>query len=134
MAQADVVLITGANTGIGYQIVRALASSEKAYDIIVAGRSLDKAQAAIDSAKAEFSSTKSKLYPLQVDLESDESINAAFEKVKTQFSRVDVLINNAGKVHHYVFIILLAYMNSQNQAVSLMPWYLPARWLNARTG
>lgn len=99
MAQTDVVLLTGANTGIGYQIVRALTSSKRAYSIVVAGRSLDKVQAAIDSAKAEFSSTQSKLYPLQVDLESDESINAAFEKVQTQFDRVDVLINNAGETH-----------------------------------
>lgn len=102
MAHADIVLVTGANTGIGYQIVRALAASEGKHEIIVAGRSLDKAQAAIDSAKAEFSSTSSKLHPLQVDLESDESINAAFEKVQTQFGRVDVLINNAGKVHRSV--------------------------------
>jgi NADP-dependent 3-hydroxy acid dehydrogenase YdfG len=78
MAQTDVVLITGANTGIGYQIIRALTSSEKTHNIIVAGRSLEKVQAAINSAKAEFSSTKSKLYPLQVDLESDESINAVW--------------------------------------------------------
>jgi len=99
MAQTDVVLITGANTGIGYQIVRALASSVNPHEIIVAGRSLDKVQAAIDLAKAEFSSTSSKLHPLHVDLESDESINAAFEKVQTQFNRLDVLINNAGKIH-----------------------------------
>lgn len=96
MAQNEVVLITGANTGIGYQIVRALASSDKAYDIIVAGRSLEKVKAAIDSIKAEFSSTQSQLFPLQVDIESDESISAAYEVVQPQFGRVDVLINNAG--------------------------------------
>lgn len=99
MAQTEVVLITGANTGIGYQIVRALASSDKAYDIIVAGRSLEKVHAAISSAKAEFTSTQSKLHPLQVDIESDESIEAAFETVQSQFSCVDVLINNAGITH-----------------------------------
>ena len=109
MAQNDIVLITGANAGIGYQIVRALTSSEKAHDIIVAGRSLNKVQAAIDSAKAEFPSTQSDLFPLQVDLESDESINAAFEEVQTQFGRVDVLINNAGKVRQPVLILLIAY-------------------------
>lgn len=110
MPHADIVLITGANTGIGYQIVRALAGSEGKYEIVVAGRSIDKAQAAIDSGKAEFSSTSSKLYPLQVDLESDKSINAAFEKVQTQFGRVDVLINNAGWIHRFVFGAICAYM------------------------
>lgn len=99
MARNEVVLITGANTGIGYQIVRALASSDKAYDIIVAGRSPDKVKAAIDSVKAEFSSAHSKLFPLQVDVESDESIGAAYEEVQSQFGRVDVLVNNAGGIH-----------------------------------
>jgi len=110
MAQTDVVLITGANTGLGYQIVRALASSENPHEIIVAGRSLDKVRAAIDLAKAEFSSTSSKLHPLQVDLESDESINAAFEKVQTQFGRLDVLINNGGELPYLALEAIRAYM------------------------
>lgn len=37
MAQTDVVLIIDANTGIGYQIVGALASSKMTHEIIVAG-------------------------------------------------------------------------------------------------
>lgn len=96
MGQTEIALITDANTGIGYQIARALASSSNAYNIVVAGRSLEKVLAAIVSAEDEFPFTQSKLHPLQVDIESDESINAAFETVRSQFDRVDVLINNAG--------------------------------------
>jgi hypothetical protein len=41
-----VLLVTGANTGLGYQIVRALCQSNQSYDILLGGRSLEKAQQA----------------------------------------------------------------------------------------
>ncbi|KAH6132974.1 hypothetical protein HBI64_074370 [Parastagonospora nodorum] len=93
---SKVVLITGANTGIRFQIVRALCSSSHAYDIVVGGRSEDKVQAAIEAARTEYPETKSKLSPVQIDIESDESINRAFNTVESQFGKIDVLVNNAG--------------------------------------
>lgn len=81
MAQREVILITGANTGIGFQIVRALYSSEKVYDIILGGRSLAKVQEAISSVVAEFPSSRSKLSSLQVDIEHNNSIKKAFDEV-----------------------------------------------------
>ncbi|KAI4160834.1 MAG: hypothetical protein LQ342_005359 [Letrouitia transgressa] len=96
MAQQEIVLITGANTGIGFQIVRALYSSDQAYDIILGGRSLAKVQEAISSAAAEFPSSLSKLLPLQVDIEHDDSIQKAFEEVQSKWGRLDALVNNAG--------------------------------------
>ncbi|CAI6237456.1 unnamed protein product [Periconia digitata] len=93
---SKVVLITGANTGIGYQIVRALCSSSHAYDVIVGGRTPTKVQDAISAAQKEFPDTKSKLSPIQIDIESDDSINNAFEEVKSKFGKVDILVNNAG--------------------------------------
>lgn len=96
MAQQEVTLITGANTGLGYQIVRAFCQSDKAYNIIVGGRSSSKIDEAIQSAKAEFTSSPSSLSPLEVDIEDDDSIQKAFNKVQAQFGRVDVLLNNAG--------------------------------------
>lgn len=96
MAASKVVLITGANTGIGYQIVRGLCGSDKSYNIILAGRSIDKVQNALASAQQEFPSTSSQLYALQVDIEHDDSIMAALETVKSKFDRLDALVNNAG--------------------------------------
>lgn len=95
-ATREVVLITGANTGIGFEIVKALCKSNKGYDIIVSGRSLEKVEQAISSATTEFPSSSSKLYPLQVDIEYDDSIKKAFEEVNSIFGRVDALVNNAG--------------------------------------
>lgn len=96
MAQRGIILITGANTGLGFQIVRALCSSDKAYDIILGGRSLAKVDAAIKSAVSEYPSSSSKLSPLQVDIEHDDSIKAACEEIESKFGRLDTLINNAG--------------------------------------
>lgn len=96
MAQREVILITGANTGIGFQIVRALCGSDRAYDIILGSRSLAKVEEAISSAVAEFPSSRSILFPLQVDIEHDDSIKKAFDEVQSKFGRLDALVNNAG--------------------------------------
>ena len=96
MSQKQVVLITGANTGIGYQTVRSLSSSSTPYDIIVSSRSPSKVDEAIKLAKAEFPSSKSELHALEVDIESDDSINKAFEETSSKFDHIDILVNNAG--------------------------------------
>jgi len=90
------VLITGANTGIGFQIVRALYGSEQPYAIIMGSRSLIKVSEAYLAIMQEFGSNNSSLHPLRVDIESDESIQAAFNEVSAKFDRIDALINNAG--------------------------------------
>ncbi|OCF30686.1 hypothetical protein I316_07650 [Kwoniella heveanensis BCC8398] len=101
-----IVLITGANTGIGYQTVLALLQSTKneqrGYTILLGARSEAKAIDAIAKLKAEvsYSSTihkrMSDLIPIAVDLDSDESIAHAFDSVRDKVDRIDVLINNAG--------------------------------------
>jgi NAD(P)-dependent dehydrogenase (short-subunit alcohol dehydrogenase family) len=96
MSPAEVILVTGANTGLGFEIIRALCNSEKIYDILLASRSLLKANEAVKSASKEFSSSPSKLWPLHVDIEDDDSIQKAFEEVQSKFGKLDALINNAG--------------------------------------
>lgn len=96
MSTQEVVLVTGANTGFGFQIIRALCNSEISYRILLGGRSLTKIHDAINAATKEFPETQSKLSPLQVDIEDDDSIQKAFIDVQSEFGLVDVLINNAG--------------------------------------
>jgi NAD(P)-dependent dehydrogenase (short-subunit alcohol dehydrogenase family) len=92
------VFITGANTGIGFQIVRALYSSSKqSYTILVGSRSLSNAHNAIEAVKSEFPSSSSSLTPIQIDIEDDTSIQAAYSAIESQLGgKLDVLINNAG--------------------------------------
>jgi NAD(P)-dependent dehydrogenase (short-subunit alcohol dehydrogenase family) len=96
MAEKHIVLITGANTGLGLEVVKALYKSDVPYEIILGSRSLDKANEAISSVKQESQNSKSDLSSVQVDVSSDDSIRKAFEQVKAQYGRLDTLLNNAG--------------------------------------
>lgn len=85
----------GANTGIGLETVKSLRRSSERYHILLGGRDLEKAQQACRSLASENSS--SSVEPFLVDVESDESIGLAHEKIASQHDRVDILINNAGE-------------------------------------
>jgi NADP-dependent 3-hydroxy acid dehydrogenase YdfG len=92
----QVVLVTGANSGIGYETVKALLESNKPYHILLGARTLEKATTAVESLEKEVPQTSSTIEKLAVDLNSDESIEKAFEQVKAGAGRVDTLVNNAG--------------------------------------
>ncbi|CEJ92768.1 hypothetical protein VHEMI08398 [[Torrubiella] hemipterigena] len=92
----DTVFITGANTGIGYETVRALAASTVSYEILLGSRSVEKGEKAVQDAIEEFPAIDGHVSVVQIDVESDASIEAAFETIKTKYGRLDVLINNAG--------------------------------------
>ena len=99
MDPKTIILITGANTGLGFEMVRTLCNSDKVYEIFVGGRSPVKAKEAVDVLTKEFTSTRSRLWPVQVDIEDDQSIQCAFDEVQSRFGRLDALVNNAGKKH-----------------------------------
>lgn len=92
-----IVFITGANTGIGLETVKALLTSEREYHVLLGGRDIKKAELAAETVKAEIGS-KSEVTPIQIDVESDESIQNAHDEVAEKFGRIDCLINNAGKL------------------------------------
>ncbi|KAH8807232.1 hypothetical protein F5884DRAFT_788803 [Xylogone sp. PMI_703] len=91
-----IALVTGANKGIGYEIVKALLESDKSYHVLLGSRSLERGQEAVAKLQKECASSANTVEALQVDLTSDDSINKAFETVKGKTGKIDVLINNAG--------------------------------------
>lgn len=90
-----IVLITGANTGLGYETVKALSTSSAKYKILLGGRSLDRAKAAADELRPNFTAGSS-VEPVQVDIEDDESIAGIVRTITDKYGRLDVLVNNAG--------------------------------------
>lgn len=96
-----IVLVTGANTGLGFETVKALYQSSTAYTIILSGRSLDKAEAAAEKIKNEITKSASTIKTLSLDIESDDSIKSAFDYFQRDFGKLDILINNAGEPTHY---------------------------------
>ena len=97
MTSPTIVLVTGGNNGIGYEIVKALLQSDKSYHILLGSRSLEKGERAIETLHKECPESTNTVEIVQVDLTSDESIEKAFEQVKANPGHIDVLINNAGK-------------------------------------
>nr|POE51535.1 short-chain dehydrogenase/reductase trope [Quercus suber] len=94
--ETKIVLITGANTGLGYETVKALLQSDTSYHILLSGRDLSKAQQASLAVVGEVPDSKSTVEAIQIDVESDESISVAFETVSRKHEKIDILINNAG--------------------------------------
>lgn len=62
MDQNIIVLVTGANTGMGFEMVRALCNSEVAYEVLIGGSSLVKAGQAANAVMGEFPSTRSRVF------------------------------------------------------------------------
>ena len=87
-----VALVTGANSGIGYQTAAALA--EHGAHVILACRDAEKARRARDKLESELE--RSSLELLHLDLADLVSVRRAAEEVLTGHARLDILVNNAG--------------------------------------
>jgi NAD(P)-dependent dehydrogenase (short-subunit alcohol dehydrogenase family) len=85
-------VVTGANSGIGWETARALAA--KGARVIVACRSEEKGRDAEQRIRKAVSHADLRFEPL--DLGSLASVRAFAEKVGTAESRIDLLVNNAG--------------------------------------
>ncbi|RMZ73390.1 Short-chain dehydrogenase [Pyrenophora seminiperda CCB06] len=93
---SSIILITGGNTGIGYETVKALYTSSQPYTILMGSRSLEKADTAITQLKSEVPESKNEVVAVQIDIEDDESIEKAFKEVQEKWGRLEGLVNNAG--------------------------------------
>lgn len=96
MANPRVVLVTGANGGIGYEIVKAFLQSARSYHIFLASRDLDRGLSAVATLKTEVPNSMNTVEAIQVDLTSDESIYESYKRVQSKPGQLDYLINNAG--------------------------------------
>jgi NAD(P)-dependent dehydrogenase (short-subunit alcohol dehydrogenase family) len=87
-----VAVITGANTGLGYETAAALAA--KGAHVVLAVRNLDKGKDA--AALLSKRNPSAEVVLQELDLTSLESIRAAAEQLRSDHERIDLLINNAG--------------------------------------
>jgi len=89
------VLVTGANQGLGNQVVRQLVADGGKFHVIAAARSQAKADEAVKKILADTGADSSLLESIVIDLASDESIEAAAEQVSKKHGKLDILVNNA---------------------------------------
>ncbi len=90
--QGKVVIITGSNSGIGFETALQLAKKEMI--VILACRRLD----AAEKAKADIlkSCPAAQVTPMKVDLSSLNEVRQFAKDFQHHFDRLDLLINNAG--------------------------------------
>src|ERR1700678_3900353 len=87
-----VAVITGANTGLGYET--ALALAERGAHVVLAVRNLDKGKDA--AARIAAKSPRGEVALQELDLTSLDSVRAAARQLRADHDRIDLLINNAG--------------------------------------
>ncbi len=90
MHNKPVALVTGANQGIGFQIAKDLAAH--GFTALVGSRNPDRGETAAKSIGTDA-------HALQLDVTDRTSIADAAERIRTEFGRLDVLVNNAGIAH-----------------------------------
>ncbi len=90
MTEAKVALITGANRGIGFEILKSL--TLVGYTVIGTSRSQD----GVNTIDKTLSEHKAKGFGFILDVKDKDSIKALNSKIKEQYGPVSILVNNAG--------------------------------------
>ena len=90
--EGRVFLVTGANSGLGYETSKALL--KKGASVIMCCRDLQKGE----KAKQELSkfNNSGKIELFELDLSDLKNVQKFTESIKSKFKSIDVLINNAG--------------------------------------
>jgi len=82
----QIIVITGGATGMGLAFAKELVK----HNTVI---SLDRTPAKIDALKAALPAVHS----IKADVTSNDDLNHAIEAIGSQFGKIDVLFNNAGK-------------------------------------
>lgn len=86
----QIAIVTGANRGIGLEVVRQLA--QHGMTVILGSRDLEKGEA----AAAPLAEDGLEVLPRKLDVVDGDSIAALATQVDQEFGHLDVLVNNAG--------------------------------------
>ena len=90
--QGRFAIVTGANSGIGYETARALA--HKGADVVMACRNMEKANAAAAQIRSE--NPAGSVEVRQLDLGDLDSVRQFASVFRENYDSLDLLINNAG--------------------------------------
>lgn len=85
-----VAAVTGASSGLGVQMAKALA--RHGADVAILARRVEK----LNVVKGEIEALGVRCLAVPCDVLQNEQVTAAVEKIKNAFGKVDILVNNAG--------------------------------------
>ncbi|KAL7809940.1 NAD(P)-binding protein [Trichoderma gracile] len=108
-SQKPVALVVGASRGIGRQVAIDLAKN--GYAVVVAAKSITdpsklspenpdpkSAASTVTTVAREIASAGGEATPIQVDVRSEESVNALVAKTIAKYNRLDVVVYNSGAI------------------------------------
>lgn len=91
----DIILITGASSGFGRMMANAIAAT--GHTVYASMRGLDGKNAARVGEVANYAKAHQvDLRTIELDVQSNDSVQAAVDKIIAEHGRIDVLIHNAG--------------------------------------
>lgn len=88
------IVITGANTGIGFATAEKFVQS--GHHVILACRNVAKAEQAKQLLEPLAQQHQAKVEIVQLDLNSLQNVNDTANDIISRFNKIDVLVNNAG--------------------------------------
>jgi NAD(P)-dependent dehydrogenase (short-subunit alcohol dehydrogenase family) len=87
MSDNRVTLVTGANQGVGFQVAKELVAAGNT--VLVGSRNRERGETAAEEIGPGA-------IAIQLDVTDSSSIAAAAERIRSEFGRLDLLVNNAG--------------------------------------
>lgn len=85
-----VALVTGASSGLGVQMAKALA--KRGADIAIMARRMER----LEKVAEEIRALGVRCFPVRCDVTDTDRIKAAVAEVVAEYGKIDILINNAG--------------------------------------
>lgn len=95
MSQQRVILISGANRGVGLEAVKIL-SAQCPNDVVLMGARDIKSGEEVIKQSINESNNMSNVKVVQLDVTDQQSVEAAAKHVESHYGQLDVLINNSG--------------------------------------
>lgn len=121
MRTQQIAIVTGANRGIGLEVVRQLA--RKGMTVILGSRDLEKGTA----AATKLANEGLQVIPRYLDVTDPDSITQLATQVEQEFGHLDVLVNNAGILYDTWQQASTANLDTVQEAIAtntLGPWHM----------
>ena len=96
MLTGKVAIVTGGTRGIGMAIVEKFLQNNAT--VFLCGSTAKSANDAVEKLKSR--NPNCKVSGLGLDLNNPEEIKTAFDKIKSDYGRIDIMVNNAGVASH----------------------------------
>jgi len=90
-SESRIIVITGANQGIGFELTKQLA--QEGHTVFLGSRSLKNGHDAVATLDKNIANN---IHVVQLDITDQASVDAAVKTVQAKYKHIDVLVNNAG--------------------------------------